>query len=111
MDLPGSSLFLKTFRFTIRVKLLLVTSVIVTTALVAMIAFATQFFREHSETVIQEYNLSLAQLIGRKVEGDLRETAERARFLAQLLEDGALSNERVQLTLTGYLQTTPVAFS
>ncbi len=102
MDLPGSSLFLKTFRFTIRVKLLLVTSVIVTTALVVMITFATQFFREHSETVIQEYNLSLAQLIGRKVEGDLRETAERSRFLAQLLDEPAISDERLQ-TYAGQL--------
>ncbi|MCR9143995.1 MAG: HAMP domain-containing protein [bacterium] len=83
------------FRFTIRIKLLLVTSVIVGAALSVMILMATRFFRDHSETLIQEYNLSLASLIGSRVESDLNDLASRSRLMAELLDEPGLSGERV----------------
>ena len=83
------------FRFTIRVKLLLVTSIIVGAALSVMILMATSFFKDHSETLIQEYNLSLAQLIGARVESDLHDLASRSRLMASLLDEPGLPSERV----------------
>ncbi|MEQ9366439.1 MAG: hypothetical protein RIF32_19520, partial [Leptospirales bacterium] len=87
---PGSA-----FRFTIRIKLLLVTTIIIGVSLSIMILMATRFFRDHSETLIQEYNLSLASLIGARVESDLNDLASRSRLMAGLLEEPALSEERV----------------
>lgn len=83
------------FRFTIRIKLLLVTTVIIGAALSVMIFMATSFFRHHSETLIQEYNLSLAGLIGARVEADLNDLASRSRLMASLLEESGLSSDRV----------------
>ena len=83
------------FRFTIRIKLLLVTTVIIGAALSVMILMATSFFRNHSETLIQEYNLSLASLIGARVESDLNDLASRSRLMAALLEEPGLSADAV----------------
>ena len=92
------------FRFTIRIKLLLVTSVIVGTALSAMILLATRFFREHSQTLIQEYNLSLAELIGARVESDLNDIVSRSRMMARLLDESGLSSSRLEFYAGKFFQ-------
>jgi adenylate cyclase len=69
-----------------------------------MILMATRFFREHSQTLIQEYNLSLAQLIGARVEADLEDLARQARLMASLLEESALSRQRVEHYAASFFQ-------
>lgn len=55
----------------IRNKLLLITLSIVTGALSTLTFLATNLFIDHSETLIQDYNLSLARLTARRIERDL----------------------------------------
>lgn len=62
-------------RFTIRVKLLLFVGTLLAVALSGMVLVATLLFRETIETQIQEYNLSLARLIGKKLGEDFRNVA------------------------------------
>ncbi|UOG61195.1 adenylate/guanylate cyclase domain-containing protein [Leptospira noguchii] len=64
-------------RFTIRVKLLSIVSAIITLSMGLMITMATYFFREYSEILIQEYNLSLARMTGLQLSGQLKETTRK----------------------------------
>lgn len=68
-------------RFTIRTKLLGMTAVIIVTSLVSVTLLATSLFKKTSETMIQEYNLSLARLIGNKARTDLEGILYRAEQL------------------------------
>ncbi|MBI3394261.1 MAG: adenylate/guanylate cyclase domain-containing protein [Spirochaetia bacterium] len=74
-------------RFSIRVKLLGITSGIIAVALAASILFATVLFRGSSVTLIQGYNLSLARLIGQRVEKQIDEITYRSQALV-LGKDG-----------------------
>lgn len=65
----------------IRFKLILIVSVTLIVSLGAMTFFAGSYFRSRSETLIQEYNLSLARLIGQKVEADLQALVYSASVL------------------------------
>jgi len=69
-------------RFSIRVKLLSITTGIIVAALLVSIIAATYFFQIRSEVLIQDYNLSLARIIGEKIESDLRNLTYRARLFA-----------------------------
>jgi len=72
-DSSGVAIRKKEFKrspFTIRVKLLTLVSIIVGSSMLILITTATKLFREHSETLIQEYNLSLARITGMKVTSD-----------------------------------------
>ena len=73
----------------IRFKLVALVSLTIFLSLSTMIYLAGGFFRNRSETLIQEYNLSLARLIGQKVEADLRDLVFTARMLGSLLEEAA----------------------
>ena len=75
----------------IRFKLLTLVSLTIFFSLASMITFAGSFFRTRSETLIQEYNLSLARLIGQKVEGDLKELVFTSRMLGSILEESAFT--------------------
>ena len=77
----GSGEF-KPSRFSIRKKLLLITGLIVSLALASMIAMASYLFREHSETLIQGYNLSLARLVAESLEKDLQGIQYRGKALS-----------------------------
>ncbi len=68
----------------IRLKLIAIVSLIIFISLGAMIYFAGSFFRTRSETLIQEYNLSLARLIGQKVEADLRDLVFASRLIGSV---------------------------
>lgn len=67
----AESTYFRPSRFTIRKKLLLITGMIVLLALSSMIAMASYLFRDHSETLIQGYNLSLARLVAESLENDI----------------------------------------
>ncbi|MBL8018761.1 MAG: adenylate/guanylate cyclase domain-containing protein [Leptospirales bacterium] len=68
--------------FTIRTKLFLLTGAVIISSLTAITLLATYFFKKTTETMIQEYNLSLARLIGIKVESDLKNMVYRADAFA-----------------------------
>lgn len=76
-------------RFTIRTKLLGMTAVIIITSLVSATLLATTLFKRTSETMIQEYNLSLARLIGQKARADLNEILYRSEQLVLSGRDSA----------------------
>ncbi|HMW59480.1 MAG TPA: adenylate/guanylate cyclase domain-containing protein, partial [Leptospiraceae bacterium] len=65
-------------RFTIRTKLLLMAAGVVVTSLTIVTMLGTFFFKKTSETMIQEYNLSLARLIGLQVQSDLQNIVYRS---------------------------------
>ncbi|MBU41885.1 MAG: hypothetical protein CMN76_01590 [Spirochaetaceae bacterium] len=76
----------KPSRFSIRLKLLLITGSIVSLALAAMIGMASYLFRVHSETLIQGYNLSLARLVSESLEKDILDIQYRSRSLLDRLK-------------------------
>ncbi|MCB1193273.1 MAG: HAMP domain-containing protein [Leptospiraceae bacterium] len=75
----------KPSQLTIRVKLLSIVSVIIMVSLSTMITLATFLFKKNSETLIQEYNLSLARLTGLNVESELKNTMQKMQTLSILL--------------------------
>ncbi|MCE9598955.1 MAG: HAMP domain-containing protein [Spirochaetia bacterium] len=76
--------------FTIRTKLFLLTAAVIISSLSAITLLATYFFKKTTETMIQEYNLSLARLIGIKVESDLKNMVYRAdAFAAEGFRDSS----------------------
>ena len=68
-------------RFTIRVKLLFFVGSLLAAALGGMILVATLLYRDGVETQIQQYNLSLARLIGSKLAADFHNLEYGARTL------------------------------
>ena len=96
------------FGFTIRVKLLIVTSVLVVSALGAMIYAAGQRFYEHSERLIQKYNLGMAQMIGLKLESDLRQISYQSRLLAGLVQEG--ETRRMERSARIFFESNPGIF-
>jgi adenylate cyclase len=91
----SAALEFKRSRFSIRVKLLLLISSLLAVALGSMILLASFLFRRHSETLIQEYNLTLARLIGVKIESELRDMAIRTELLAAVSEGDGPARGRV----------------
>ncbi|MCB1139766.1 MAG: HAMP domain-containing protein, partial [Leptospiraceae bacterium] len=71
----------KPSRFSIRRKLLLITGLIVSLSLTSMILVASYLFRNHSETLIQGYNLSLARLVAESLDKDIQGIEYRCRAL------------------------------
>lgn len=76
----------KPSRLTIRVKLLSIVSVIIVISLSTMISLATILFKDNSETLIQEYNLSLARLTGLDVESELKNRLQKMQTFSILLD-------------------------
>ncbi len=77
----------KPSRFTIRVKLLVIVTATIFVSLSAMIIWATDAFTDESRRVIQNYNLSLARMIGLKLQSDLRNLDYISRVLTRALEN------------------------
>lgn len=75
----------KPSRMSLRVKLAAITSSIIVLAAAMMIVPANRLFRDNIAVLIQEYNLSLARLTGRKVEDQLRGITEQIRTTDRLL--------------------------
>ena len=75
-------------RFTIRVKLLLFVGSLLGVAISVMIVAATLLYRENVETQIQQYNLSLARLIGAKLTADFRHLEYGVRTLSSATQGG-----------------------
>ncbi len=74
-------------RLTIRVKLLLLTATILIAALGAATVAASVVFRTFLERQIQEYNLSIARLIGFRLDRQLRDIALQGALLHRVAED------------------------
>lgn len=83
---PGADQEFKPSRLSIRLKLLSITGLIVSLALAAMIGMASYLFRNHSETLIQGYNLSLARLVAESLEKDIQGIQYRSQALLDRLE-------------------------
>tara|TARA_B100001939_G_scaffold286204_3_gene256293 strand:+ start:10968 stop:13463 length:2496 start_codon:yes stop_codon:yes gene_type:complete len=88
----------KPSRLSIRLKLLSITGLIVSLALAAMIGMASYLFRNHSETLIQGYNLSLARLVAESLEKDIQGIQYRSLALLDRLdsEKPTLSTDPIQ---------------
>ncbi|MDX1959037.1 MAG: adenylate/guanylate cyclase domain-containing protein [Leptospiraceae bacterium] len=83
----GAQVFVPS-RFTIRVKLLIIFSVIITLALGIVNVTANYLFQENSSILIQEYNLSLARLMGKKIETELQDISYRVTLLSEKMKAG-----------------------
>ncbi len=69
---------------TIRVKLASVIPGIIALALITMITTAGWLFKSHTDRVVQEYNLSLARLIGKKTEDAVSELRKKTIFISEI---------------------------
>lgn len=98
-------------RFTIRVKLLLIVSAVIVLGLSSIIYLATVQYRETSETGIQEYNLSLARIIGLAVEAELKKLTQASRNLATILRQSEIGPGDKQRYLSEYFQDNPYYIS
>lgn len=94
-------------RFTIRVKLLLIVSTVIVLSLSSIIYLATVQYRETSETSIQEYNLSLARIIGLAVETELKNLTQNSRNLAAILRQPGISDGDRRRYINEYFQDNP----
>lgn len=97
-DEPVKPFEFKPSRFTIRVKLLLFITLIIAISLNGTSFLATFLFRRHSETLIQEYNLSLARLVGSRVESNLRNLRYASENLVDLLKGRATAGGEARYT-------------
>lgn len=82
-------------RITLRLKLASIISFIIVLSLASMTYLAVSLFKNHSTTLIQEYNLSLARLLGRKVEDELTDITNRTRLMAGILSEQTLAPTRI----------------
>jgi adenylate cyclase len=85
-------------RFTIRVKLLAIITVIVAFALLFMNYLSGSLFKQASATLIQEYNLSLARLMGSRIEKELQEIIFRIELITS--PKSIHSNESLSLVFS-----------
>lgn len=80
-------------KITIRAKLLGIILAIIVSGLALMIFLATYFFRDDSEKRVQDNNLALVDIIGQKVESDLKGIS----FALQSFSNLQMQNPNVQL--------------
>ena len=76
----------KPSKFTIKVKLVTIISILVITGLSGVIFLATDFFKERYRARIQVNNLELVDILGQKVEQDLYNSSFEAQVMASILE-------------------------
>ncbi len=76
----------KPSRWTIRLKLISIISVIIILGLSSMIFLASAYFKDDSEKRIQENNLQLADIIGQKVENEFYSIAYKINNMATILK-------------------------
>lgn len=82
--------------WTIRLKLISIISFIIVFGLSTMIIIASTYFKDDSEKRIQENNLQLADVIGRKVEDELYSIAYKINNMAIIL-DQSLTKAQTEL--------------
>ncbi|WCL47575.1 adenylate/guanylate cyclase domain-containing protein [Leptospira sp. GIMC2001] len=79
-------------KFSIKVKLIGITTLIIVASLSLMIFIASTFFKDDSEKRIQENNLQIVNLIGQKVEREILTIASKVNTQA-LLQEQKIDNE------------------
>ncbi|MCP5501684.1 MAG: HAMP domain-containing protein [Leptospiraceae bacterium] len=97
----------KPSKLSIRVKLLSIISAILSTSLLIIIILATFLFKNNSEILIQEYNLSLARLTGLQVETGLHNTLDRTEALISLLADVNFRTKESEKLVARFYQRYP----
>ncbi len=78
----------KRSRFTIRVKLLSIISAIIIASLSGMIFLAGKYFRDDTQTRIQENSLGLTRVIGLRIQSELESISFKVQLMASTLEEG-----------------------
>lgn len=78
----------KRSRFTIRVKLLSIISAIIIGSLSGMIFLAGKYFRDDTQTRIQENSLGLTRVIGLRIQSELESISFKVQLMATTLEEG-----------------------
>ncbi|MDH5657685.1 MAG: hypothetical protein OEZ34_17350, partial [Spirochaetia bacterium] len=83
--------------FSIRMKLLTLASLIAGGSMLTLILSVTFLFKEHSERMVQEYNLSLARISGLKIASELERIENNSKHFAASIEKKN-KNNRTQNT-------------
>lgn len=73
-------------KYSIRLKLLSITTAILAISISGMIWLASMFFRETITVMIQDYNLNLSRLVGDVVESDVDNLVYRAELFGELVD-------------------------
>lgn len=81
-------------KFSIRFKLLGITTILLTLSISVMIYFASIFFKETISVMIQDYNLSLARLLGDVVKSDIENLIYRADIFTNTKMNSASGNTK-----------------
>ncbi|HNK59705.1 MAG TPA: adenylate/guanylate cyclase domain-containing protein, partial [Leptospiraceae bacterium] len=76
----------KLSKFTIRVKMISIISLIMVVSISLMILIASYAFRKDSEIRVEELNIKLAEVIGLKVKTDIESVIEKTRLMANVAE-------------------------
>ncbi|WCL50090.1 adenylate/guanylate cyclase domain-containing protein [Leptospira sp. GIMC2001] len=76
----------KPSKYSIRFKLLGITTFILTVSISGMIWLASLFFKETTSVMIQEYNLNLSRLIGDVIESDIKNLIYRAELFSEVIK-------------------------
>lgn len=89
-------------RWTIRIKLIIITSLILLFFITGIIVLTTQFFKNDSEVRVKENNLQIARLIGLKVRSDINSIIDKSNLIAGIKkiakeEDGENTTENSPL--------------
>jgi adenylate cyclase len=87
-----------TTKFSIQVKMMGMISLIMAVTVSIIIAVATYYFRNDSETRVQENNLALVDIIGLKVSSDIQGIVSKAEQLVKSSSRSIGSNEKNFIT-------------
>ena len=80
-----SSLEPTKIRFSIRFKLLTIISLLIVVSLTSMVFLASNYFSNHSQTLIQEFNLSLSRMIGNQTNSNMIKVKTETNLVSKLI--------------------------
>jgi adenylate cyclase len=92
----------KKLKFSIRYKLLSIVSLVIILSLGTIIILVTIFYKKNTETLIQEYNLSLARLTGDQLESNLNQLVNQSQSLIESRNESSKWKEREEKFLKKY---------
>lgn len=82
-------------KFSIRFKLLGITTILLTFSISVLIYFASLFFKETISVMVQDYNLSLARLLGDVVKSDIENLIYRADIFTNSSLNANTNNRQI----------------
>ncbi len=94
-------------KYSIRLKLLLIVTSILFTALFSMIFLVTLFYKHNSEVLIQEYNLSLSRLTGSQLESNLKSINYKIQSLTNILFQKDLKENNLNEKIYQFFKSNP----